>query len=100
MRTVDTIIQEITNLKGQDDKAAFEKFLEIAAIGRDSKNKYHHVMGMMNAAALALQAGGSQNCMDLITAAHDVDEEIWTKYMEEPHMQKVLAELSNLGAFN
>ena len=100
MRTVEIILQEITDLKGQDDKAAFEKFLEIAAIGRDSNNKYLHVMGMMNAAAMALQAGGSQNCMDLMTAAHDVDEKIWTKYLEEPHMQKVLTELSILGAFN
>ena len=100
MRTVDTIIHEITDLKGQDDKAAFEKFLEIAALGRDSNNKYYHVMGIMNAAAVALQAGGSQNCMELMAAAHDVDEEIWTKYMEEPHMKNVLMELSKLGAFD
>jgi hypothetical protein len=101
MRTVEAVIQEITDLNGQDNKAAFEKFLEIAAIGRDSGNKYIHVMGMMNAAAVALRVGTSELCMELMTAAHDVDEEIWTKYLQEqPHMYEMMETLSKAGVFN
>ena len=109
MRTVETILQEIIDLKGQDNKAAFEKFLEAAAIGRDSGNKLFHVMGMLNAAAVSLHAVDSKeemelmaiNCMELITAARDVDEAIWTKYLEEePHMHEMMKTLSNAGALN
>jgi len=100
MRTVETILDEISNLNGQDKKAAFEKFLEAAGIGRDSGDNSVHIMGLMNAAAIACKMGGYDLCMELSSTARDVDEEIWTQYLEEPHMQEMLAELSEAGAFN
>jgi len=100
MRTVENILEEISNLNGQDNKAAFGKFLEVAGIGKNSGDNSVQIMGLMNAAAITCKMGGYDLCMELSSTARDVDEEIWTKYLEEPHMQEMLAELSKAGAFD
>jgi len=100
MRTVEDVLNEITALGGQDDKAAFEKFYEIARIGKDSGNTFLHVMGQMNAAMLACKMGNYDLCIEISNDAREVDEDIWTKYLEEPHMQEMLAELTRVGAFD
>jgi hypothetical protein len=99
MRTVEDVLGEITALNGQDAKAAFEKFLEVAGIGRDSGNDSVHVLGLLNAAALACKMGNYDLCIEMSSNARDVNEEIWTKYLEEPHMQEMLKTLSEAGVF-
>jgi len=93
-------LEEIVKLNGQDDEESFKKFLEAACIGRDSGDKHVHIMGLMNAASLACKMGNYDLCLKVATNARDVDEEIWIKYFEEPHMQEMLAVLSREGAFN
>jgi len=100
MRTIEDVLEEITALDGQDDKAAFEKFYEVASIGRDSGNVFMHVMGQMNAAMLACKMGNYDLCIEIMNDARGVDEEIWTKYLEEPHMYEMLAELKKVGAID
>jgi len=100
MRTVEDVLQEIVDLDGQDMKESFKKFLEAAVIARDSGNNFVHVMGFLNAAALACKMGDYDICLKISSDAKDVDEEIWTQYLEEPHMHEMLAELSEAGAFN
>ena len=100
MRTIETVLHEITDLKGQDNKAAFEKFLEVADIGRRSSIKEAHIMGLLNAAALACKMGNYDLSMKISTDANAVDEGIWTEYLQEPHMQEMLKALSDAGAFN
>ena len=100
MRAIEDVLQEITNLKGQDDKAAFEKFLEVAGIGRDSGSKEAHIMGLLNAAAIACKMGNYDLCMKMSTDANAIDEEIWAEYLQEPHMYEMLRTLSEAGLFN
>ena len=100
MRTVEKVLEEITNLNGQDDNAAFEKFLEAAGIGRDSGNNNVYIMGLMSAAAMACKMGNYELCMKISSDARDVDEGIWAKYLEEPHMKEMLRTLSMVGAFD
>jgi hypothetical protein len=100
MRTVENVLNEITNLNGQDNSAAFEKFLEVARIGIESGDKSVHIMGLLNAAGLACKMGNYDLCMKITSKAQAVDEEIWTTYLWEPHMQEMLKELSKSGVFN
>jgi hypothetical protein len=98
MRTLEDVLEEITNLNGQDDKAAFEKFYEVAGIGRDSGDDAVYVMGLMNAAAMACKMGDYNLCLEISNDANGVNEEIWTEYLEEPHMKEMLRALSEAGA--
>ena len=100
MRTVEDVLGEITDLDGQDDKAAFEKFLEVAGIGKDSGDDFTYVTGLLNAAALACKMGNYDLCLKISDDAREADEEIWTDYLEEQHMQEMLAKLSEAGAFD
>ena len=100
MRTVEDVLEEITDLDGQDDKAAFEKFLEVAGIGKNSGDDFIYITGLLNAAALACKMGNYDLCLKISNDARDVDEEIWTNYLGENHMQEMLAKLSEAGAFD
>ena len=100
MRTEEEVLQEIIDLDGQDDNAAFEKFLEIAAIGIESDDDSVHIMGLMNAAALACKKGNYDLCLEMSDKARVVDEEIWTEYLQEPHMYEMMKALSDSGAFD
>jgi hypothetical protein len=97
MRTVETIVEEITNLNGQDDAEAFKKFYEIAGIGRDSGNNFLLIMGLLNAASLACKMGDYELCMQIINDASGFDEEICTKYLGEPHMEEMISTLGRSG---
>jgi len=100
MRTAEDVLKEITALNGQDDVAAFEKFMEVATIGRDSGNDLVNVTGLLNAAFIACKMGNYGLCIKISNDAREVDEEIWNEYLEKPHMQEMLAELSGAGALN
>ena len=100
MRTEEEVLQEIIDLDGQDDQSAFEKYLEIAGIGRDSGDNEVCIMGLLNAAALVCKMGNYDLCLQISSNAREVDEEIWTEYLEEPHMQEMLATLSSKGVFD
>jgi len=101
MRTVEDILEEITKLEGKDDKEAFKKFLEISKLGSDSGDKYVQVTGLMNAAAIACKMEGYDLCLKMLTDAQNMDEEIWTKYLqEEAHMSDMMRSLSNAGYLN
>ena len=87
-------------LEKEDYLAAFKKFLEAAHIGKDSGDNTVHVMGLLNAAAIACKIGDYDLCLKVSSDAREVDEEIWTKYLEEPHMQEMLSMLSSEGAID
>jgi len=99
-RTIDDILDEISEYNGKNDKATHEKWLEVADISKKTGDTEFHVIGLMNAAMLACKTGDINLCMELMAAAEAVDEKIWAKYMEKPHMQKLLQVLGNAGVLN
>lgn len=100
MRTEEEVLEEINALDGQDDKAAFEKYLEIVSIGIFTDDDSVQLRGYMNAAAIVCNMGKYDIVMQIMEKARAIDEGMWAKYLEEPHMQNMLSILAREGLLN
>jgi len=97
----ETVSEEIDRLHEQADEAAFVRFIEFSDIGKDAGNDTMHIIGLLNAAAIACKLGNYDLCLAVVTTANTVDEKMCAKYMQEqPRMYEMMKTLSDAGVFN
>jgi len=97
----DEVTSEIERLLKQADQAALVRLVEISDIGKDAGDKTLHIIGLMNAAAVACKLGNYDLCFGIVNHANAVDEAICTDYLHgQAHMYEMMKTLSGAGAFN